>query len=167
MGDEDRLRMTIVGFHHVGIVVPNLKQAERFYCEVFELEVIGRFEMDTTQQDWVSKVTGLEDAAGKAVQLKGKNGFLELFEFTRPTSKSDDAQDTPTQRGFAHIAFQVTGIDQALKRLIEAGWSSHGPPHPVGKAIAIYCRDPFGNTVELLEFVKDDAPFDLKTTCRG
>ena len=159
--------MTIVGFHHVGIVVPDLAQAERFYCEVFELEIVGRFEMDTAQQDWVHKVTGLEDAAGRAVQLKGKNGFLELFEFIRPSSQNDGSQPSPTQQGYAHIAFQVTGIDQVLQRLIEAGGSSHGPPHPVGKAIAIYCRDPFGNIIELLEFVKDDAPFDLSKTSRG
>ncbi|MEM7116021.1 MAG: hypothetical protein AAF614_26505 [Chloroflexota bacterium] len=48
------------------------------------------------------------------------------------------------------------------EQFLAAGGTAHGKPFPVGKAIAIYCRDPFGNIVELLEIVQDDAPFDLK-----
>ena len=54
-----------VDFHHVGIVVPNLDQGSQFYCDVFGFEVVGRFEMDTAKQEWVQKVTGIEDGAGR------------------------------------------------------------------------------------------------------
>ena len=147
--------------------MPDLEKATQFYCDVFELEVIGQFEMDTAKQDWVHNVTGLEDVSGIAAQLKGKNGFIELFQFNRPTLILNDEKPTAAQLGFAHIAFQVSDIHQVYQRLVKAGGSAHGPPSPVGKAIALYCRDPFGNIVELLEFVEEDAKFDLKETGRG
>ena len=152
--------MTTLGLHHAGLVVPDLDQAIVFYCAVFGYTVLQRIDWDSADVDWPEKVTGVTDSKVRGVQLQGENGFLELFEWIRP--KSTDQPANANSYGITHLAFQVTDIMIVFERFLAAGGTAHGKPSPVGKAIAIYCRDPFGNIIELLEIVKADAPFDLR-----
>ncbi len=151
----------IVGFHHPGLVVPDLEQARTFYCEVFEFEVLKYIGWDGTEVEWPDKIIGLPNSVAKGVQLKGKNGFLELFEYQQPPPTDNPAQRQASDFGIRHLAFQVIDIQAIYDRFLAAGGTSHSKPFPVGQAIALYCRDPFGNIIELLEFIEDKAGFDL------
>ncbi len=152
--------MTTIKFHHAGLAVPDLEKAIQFYCGVFGFTILQRINWDSTQVEWPVKVTGVANSMVKGVQLQGDNGFLELFEWIQPESTGKPTQ--AHQFGITHLAFQVQNINQVYEQFIAHGGTSHGKPSPVGKAIAIYCQDPFGNLIELLQIVKEDAPFDLR-----
>lgn len=149
-----------INFHHAGIVVPDLERAIEFYCDALGYTVLQRIDWNSAEVDWPEKVTGVANSAVRGVQLQGENGFLELFEWVRP--QATDHPANANSYGITHLAFQVTDIMTVYERFLAAGGTAHGQPSPVGKAIAIYCRDPFGNIIELLEIVKEDAPFDLR-----
>ena len=63
--------------------------------------------------------------------------------------------------GIAHIAFQVTDIDMVFDNFKAAGGVVHNSPVKVGEGYSIYCRDPFGNIIELMEIGDDEPDFDL------
>jgi predicted enzyme related to lactoylglutathione lyase len=44
-----------------------------------------------------------------------------------------------------------TALDAAAQPLLEAGGTMHHDPVNLGTTMAIYCRDPFGNIVELMQ----------------
>ncbi|MEM7032776.1 MAG: VOC family protein [Chloroflexota bacterium] len=148
-----------VHIHHAGIAVPDLEQAIEFYCTVFGYTVLQQIDWDSANVDWPEKVIGVSASVVHGVQLQGANGFLELFEWVHPNPSGHPLQ--PYNFGITHLAFQVVDIMSVYQQFLAAGGTAHGKPSPVGKAIAIYGRDPFGNIIELLEIVKDDAPFDL------
>jgi len=102
---------------------------------------------------------GLEKSAARFCMLKGKNAYLELFEYA---GAPDQAQSHPRQAnesGIRHLAFAVSDVDAALDRCVELGGNRINKPVLVpGRASAAYCRDPFGN---LLEFVMPLGSFPL------
>jgi catechol 2,3-dioxygenase-like lactoylglutathione lyase family enzyme len=138
-------------FHHAGLVVPNLEQADLFYRSFLEIEEAFRFEWDESDSDSVSQVINLTDSAAKAIMLKGENYNIELFEYSAPQQKGDPAADRPCDPGIAHIAFEFDDIQKACERFKSAGGTLHRDPVKLGTTWAIYGRDPFGNIVELMQ----------------
>lgn len=139
-----------VSFHHAGIVVPNLEAGIAFYRHLLDLE-------ELFQQEWkadnpvVEDVIDLEDSAARYAMLAGEGFHIELFEYSAPAPEGDPAAMRPCDPGIRHIGFDFDDIDAACKRLVEAGGSMHHEPVRLGNTWAIYCRDPFGNIVELMQ----------------
>ena len=138
-------------FHHAGLVVPDLEQADKFYRPLLGLEELFRFEWDETNETLSNDVINLAGSAAKAIMLKGENYQLELFEYLAPEQHGNPESERPCDPGIAHIAFEFDDIDAACKRLIEAGGTMHHDPVKLGDTWAIYTRDPFGNIVELMQ----------------
>ena len=70
-----------------------------------------------------------------------------------PFSSSLASDRRASDHGYTHLAFQVTDFDTVLARFLAAGGSVIKPltnARPGGAKIH-YCRDPFGNIIELLE----------------
>ena len=151
----------LVGFHHPGIVVSDLEKAQRFYCEALGFEPVRRDDWDQSYSEVVEKVIGVKNTAAKCLLLKGQNCFLELFEYLTPTSQGDPIQERANHFGIAHLAFQVTDIFAAFEKMKAVGAITHGEPVKVGAGYAIYCRDPFGNIIELTQIGADEPDFDL------
>jgi catechol 2,3-dioxygenase-like lactoylglutathione lyase family enzyme len=151
----------LVGFHHPGIVVSDLEQAQQFYGEALGFEPIRRDDWDESFSDLVEKVIGVKNTAAKCLLLKGQNCFLELFEYLSPPSQGDPKKECANDFGIAHLAFQVIDIFAACERLKAAGAITHGEPVQVGAGYSIYCRDPFGNIIELAQIGADEPDFDL------
>lgn len=140
-----------VTFHHFGIVVPDLEEASRFYQQALGFEEERRFGWDAELSELAERVIGLADSAARVIMLKGAGCRLELFEYTAPEPRGDPREERPSDRGIAHLAFTFDDIDAAWERFEAAGGVMHGRPQNLGRNLAIYCRDPFGNIIELMQ----------------
>jgi catechol 2,3-dioxygenase-like lactoylglutathione lyase family enzyme len=151
----------IVGFHHPGLVVPNLEHAARFYQRALGFEVLRDSNWDESGSDLAEKVLGVPGTVANCVILRGQNCFLELFEFLSPDPVGDPMARRPCDFGIAHLGFQVTDIRAVFDRFVAAGGVVHGGPVSIGDGYSIYCRDPFGNIIELMQLGGDEPDFDL------
>ena len=152
----------ILGFAHPGLVVPDLEEARSFYEKMFGF----RHFCDEGWQDnpAVDKVVGLDGSACKGYTLSGHNCYLELFEFSAPDQKGPSPGKLgPHDLGIRHLAFFVDDCRAEYQRLLDLGGDLLGKPTDIGGGVyTTYCRDPFGNIIELAELPsKDEDPRNL------
>jgi len=105
---------------------------------------------------WLDSLTSLRNAHLTGVHLRlpgdGDDGpTLEIFSYDQLIECNLPAAN---QCGFAHIAFAVEHVDQALQAVIAAGGGAVGSiatteVSGVGSLRVVYARDPEGNIIEL------------------
>jgi catechol 2,3-dioxygenase-like lactoylglutathione lyase family enzyme len=105
---------------------------------------------------WLDSVTSLRNAhlTGLHLRLPGYDDdgpTLEIFGYDQLMECELPAAN---QCGFAHIAFAVDDVDEALRAVIAAGGGAVGDiattkVDGVGTLHVVYARDPEGNIVEL------------------
>jgi predicted enzyme related to lactoylglutathione lyase len=139
---------------HTNLIARDWKRLARFYCEVFGCEPKGP-ERDLSAE-WLDRVNAVPNAHLRGVHLHlpgyGADGpTLEIFNYDQLIER-----DLPkaNECGFAHIAFAVNDVDQALEAVIAAGGGSVGEiataeVKGAGVLRVAYARDPEGNIVEL------------------
>jgi catechol 2,3-dioxygenase-like lactoylglutathione lyase family enzyme len=141
----------ILGFAHPGLVVPDLEKARAFYEEMFGF----RYFCDEGWHDnpVADQAVGLRGSACKGYTLAGHNCYIELFEFNAPDKTGPlPASFGPHEPGIRHLAFFVDDCRAEYERLLSLGGDVLGEPTDIGRGIwAVYCRDPFGNIIELAE----------------
>lgn len=146
----------ILGFAHPGLVVPDLEKAKTFYEKMFGF----RHFCDEGWQDSpvADKVVGVSGSACKGYTLAGHNCYLELFEFSTPNQDGPSPQTLgPHEHGIRHLAFFVDDCRAEYKRLLALGGDVLGEPTDIGGGVyTAYCRDPFGNIIELAELPSRD-----------
>ena len=139
---------------HTNLIARDWKRLVQFYKDVFGCEPKGP-ERDLSDP-WLDKVTALSNARLRGVHLRlpgyrDDGPTLEIFSY-------DDVVERDLPRanecGFAHIAFGVDDVDEALQAVIAAGGSSVGEIATaevdcVGPLRVVYARDPEDNIVEL------------------
>jgi catechol 2,3-dioxygenase-like lactoylglutathione lyase family enzyme len=141
----------ILAFAHPCLVVPDLERARTFYEEMFGFTVLS--EGGWSENPELDLATGLDQAVCRGYMMKGHNCFLELFEFSAPELKEQEprfpAANTP---GIRHLAFYVDDCWSEYERLQRLGGMAMGvPAGDAEHGFAVYCRDPFGNILELSE----------------
>ena len=139
---------------HTNLIARDWKRLVRFYCQVFGCEPHGP-ERDLCAE-WLEKVNAVPNAHLRGVHLRlpgyGHDGpTLEIFSYDELI---EGELPKSNQRGFAHIAFAVDDVDQALQTVIEAGGGVVGEIAEAeikgaGLLRVVYARDPEGNIVEL------------------
>lgn len=138
----------VIGFHHVGVVVPDIDRAIEFYTALLGYDLYSEGSWDAGHAGF-NQVVGLERSAARLCMLKGSNGYLELFEYASPANTDRRARQA-NEIGIRHICIAVEDVGAALDRCVELGGSRINEPWSVpGGATAVYCRDPFGNLLEL------------------
>lgn len=141
----------ILGFSHAAIVVPDVDKAREFYEKMFGFRYFCKegWENSTT----VDNIVGIEGSASRGYMLAGHNCYLELFEFSRPApSAPSPASLGPHEPGIRHLCFYVDNCRTEYKRLLMLGGNVLGEPTKNRSGVYIvYCRDPFGNIIELAE----------------
>jgi predicted enzyme related to lactoylglutathione lyase len=139
---------------HTNLIARDWKRLVRFYSEVFGCEPKGpKRDMSGA---WLDQLTSLRNAHLSGVHLHlpgyGDDGpTLEIFSYDQLI---DGELPAANQSGFAHIAFAVGDVDQALQAVIAAGGSTAGEiattqVDGVGFLRVVYARDPEGNIIEL------------------
>ena len=139
----------ILGFAHPAIVVADLDRARTFYEQMFGF----RYFCDEGWEDdpVADSVVGTKGTACRGVTLAGHNCYLELFEFSQPES-TPAASPVPHEAGIRHLCFHVDDCRAEYQRLLDLGGEPLGEPTDIGGGIyTVYCRDPFGNIIELAE----------------
>jgi predicted enzyme related to lactoylglutathione lyase len=141
-------------YAHTNLIARDWRRLVRFYSEVFGCVAKGP-ERDLSGA-WLDQVTSLRNAhlCGVHLRLPGCDDdgpTLEIFSYEEMVEGQMPAAN---ECGFAHIAFAVDDVDQALEAAIAAGGSTVGDiattqVDGVGVLRVVYARDPEGNIVEL------------------
>lgn len=141
----------IKGLHHVGIVTDDLEKAKRFYCGVFGFTVFSESAW-SEDNDTFNTIIGMRGSAARFCMLRGPNCYLELFEYSSPASSEDPRLRQASDRGLRHMMFEVDDVGAAWSKVRELGGIVMNEPVSVpGGPTVIYCRDPFGNLLELAQ----------------
>ena len=140
----------IHGIDHTAISVPDLRKALDFYCGVLGFEVVfeagwpvGAGPLDT--------LVGLRDSSSKVAMLRFGPTRIELFEYATPSPRAQDPRRPVNDHGYTHICLRVSDIATEHARLARAGMVFNSAPVDLGPDVCVYGRDPFGNTIELIE----------------
>lgn len=142
-------------FHHPGIVVPDLEAGIVFYSSFLDVREQFRFDWDETDRVAIERVTDMSNSTAIAVMLEGDGYHIELFEFRSPGSAVAPGDRRASDLGIRHLAFEVDDIDAACERFTSAGGTFHDTPQQLGNTMCTYGRDPFGNIIELMQYVPE------------
>jgi predicted enzyme related to lactoylglutathione lyase len=141
-------------YAHTNIVARDSARLIAFYKEAFGCLSIG--ETRDLSGDWLDRLTGVAGAhiVGEHLLLPGYGDTyptLEIFSYAPAGGARDARINAP---GFAHIAFAVDDVEEALARVKALGGGQLGElvraEYPDGRrATFVYATDPEGNIVEL------------------
>ena len=131
---------------HVGVAVPELERAMRWYSEVLSFEPLGETTRVREDEGHAGLVAADVLGSGSFLQgqLVGVNGVgLELFEFEQPSA---------ARRGIFHICVVAPDVAATAERIVADGGRRTSRIWPIFEGepyVMCYCEDPFGNIVEL------------------
>lgn len=142
--------------NHVGLTTPDIFATIDWYCSVLGFELImGPRVLDPSGASAETRqIYG--DRFSKAYQahLVDANGLgLELFQFVDPAVEPAEDEMRYTRPGFFHICLTVPDVAEAVERIVAAGGTrlstdtAFVPGRPWRNS---YCRDPWGNAIELM-----------------
>lgn len=144
-------------FSHVGITVPNIEEAVKFYTEVLGFYIIMEPTLVTEENETAIgqmciDVFGEGWGTFKIAHLSSgdKIGF-ELFEFNE--SKDLKPRFEPFRTGLFHFSIQDPDVEGLVAKIVEAGGKQRMPIreyYPGEKPFRMcYVEDPFGTVFEI------------------
>jgi len=134
---------------HIGIVVDDPEKTLCFYRDVLGLKT--KREMVEAGK-YIDNLSDLKGVKVKTIKMSADDGnLIELLYYGSHPRKSINRDICDI--GYSHIAFTVENLDYEYKRLKEKGIKFNCIPQisPDGKAKVVFCRDPEGNLIELVE----------------
>ena len=140
--------------HHVGMSVPSLDEARRFYVGLLGFSELGAAEF--ARDEDIDRILALEGASAKVAFLAFGDFKIEMFEFLAPEQHRDDTGSPVHFHGITHLCLDVTDVREVHARLKAAGMRFHSDPVDKAGVRTVYGRDPFGNVIELQEIVESD-----------
>ena len=143
----------IIGLRHTGIVVRDLEKMIIFYQSLGFVEENG----DTEVGDFIDQVTGLKHTKLEWVKLEAPDGcLLELLHYHSHLESKEVTNQKSNKLGCSHLAFTVDDIKSACDKIRKAGGTVASLPAtaPNGKAKVVYCHDPEGVLMEIVEELK-------------
>jgi catechol 2,3-dioxygenase-like lactoylglutathione lyase family enzyme len=163
---------TRVGIEHIGVTVPDIREATRYFEHAFGAEVM--FDLIPQEGegdplfrdealaacdaiDYESVLGAPSDARIGAVRMLGLgNGpLIELFEYTVAGQRGPVV---PSDLGLQHVCVYVDDIDATAARVAEAGGRLLAGPLEMSGSEAgegnryMYTKTPWGMTVELISY---------------
>jgi catechol 2,3-dioxygenase-like lactoylglutathione lyase family enzyme len=140
---------------HIGLTVPDLDAAVRWYADTFGFELImGPVEVTVDNPriaDQLREVFGRDVRFRQAHMVMGNGVALELFEFDEPETRGSGRFDY-WNVGLFHICMVDPDIETLAMRIEAAGGRRRTPVREIfpGEPYRFcYCEDPYGNIVEL------------------
>ncbi len=139
---------------HTGLVVRNLEKSLAFYRDILGLEVYKRH---LEKGDYIDRLVGIKNVVVEWVKLAApEGGLIELVEYrSHPDPSAKGARENiPSNRvGSGHVALTIKNLDAVYKELKKRGHDCNSEPliAPSGKVKILYCHDPDGIILELIE----------------
>ena len=144
----------ILNIRHTGIVVRDLESSLDFYRDLLGLSVWKR---EKEEGAFIENVVNIPGVCLEWVKLKAPGGSLvELLQYhSHPDSQPLEDQAS-NRLGCSHIALTVDNLDLIYQQLCEHGSHCKSSPQisPDGKVKMLYCHDPDGTILELVEELK-------------
>ena len=143
----------ISSIRHVGFVVNDLDASLKFYVDILGLEIYRRF---TEEGEFIDSLTGLKNVKLEWVKLIiPEGGLIELLQYhSHPDLTTSSLGNFESNRmGCSHVALTVDNLSKLYEKLSNAGYKCKSKPlfAPGGKAKILYCHDPDGAILELIE----------------
>lgn len=142
------------GIRHTGLVVRDIEKSLQFYEKLLGFKVVLR---ETEKGPYIDKLVNIENAELEWVKLgaPGNPVLVELIEYKYPSDKKGEVIcNNPSDKlGCSHIAITVSNISQIYELLCSEGVHCNHAPQlsPDQKVKVIYCHDPDGIIVEIVE----------------
>jgi catechol 2,3-dioxygenase-like lactoylglutathione lyase family enzyme len=142
----------LIATNHTSFTVSDLDRSIAFFRDGFDFQVVSRAPRDPRL---VSHITGVQGADVETAYLRGPGHMLELIEYKAPAGRGK-VEARPCDTGFAHIAFDVDNVEEAMKQAVRHGATAVAEPCEInagpnkGRRI-VYVRDWDGVTIEFIE----------------
>ncbi len=141
----------VINTRHTGIVVRDIDRAISFY----EGMGIAQLSRMTEEGPYIDTLVGLTNTRLEWAKLSlPDQSLLELLQYhSHPLAKVTDALQESNRLGCSHIAFTVTDIEETIRYIQTNGGSikNNYQFSPDGKVKVIYCYDPEGNILEIVQ----------------
>ncbi len=144
-------------FSHIGITVPNIKEAVKFYSEVMGWYVIMspstvKKERETAIGQMCIDVFGEDWKSFEIAHMSTSDGIgIELFSF--PNMDIKKPEFSPFNTGLFHFCIQDPDIETLTNKIVEYGGKQRMPIreyYPNEKPYKmVYVEDPFGIVFEI------------------
>jgi catechol 2,3-dioxygenase-like lactoylglutathione lyase family enzyme len=151
------------GVEHIGITVPDLKEAIDFFENIIGAEFLYEIGPFASEDDWMKVHLNVHPRAkiNKAVMLKLATGAnLELFEYEAPYQVKEQPKNS--DYGGHHITLYVDNMDNAVEYLKSKGIQINGEPMimtegPNAGITWVYFLTPWGLQMELVSYENGQA----------
>ncbi len=146
-------RGMIVGTNHTSFTVRSLDRTIPFFVDVFDFALKSRATRDPKV---IETITGVPGAEVDIAYLQGRDHVIELIEYLAPADRRE-FRLRPCDVGFAHIAFDVTDVEEVVAAAAAFGVFPIAPPlvnvkgGPNQGAVVAYLRMEDGVTVEIIQ----------------
>ena len=143
----------IKAIRHTGIVVSDLHKSLHFYRDLLGFEIVKD---NIESGDYIDFVLSLKNVSVKTIKMKAPDGnLIELLYFKSHPKKPKNIDISDL--GCSHIAFTVGNVEKEYKRLLGEGVTFNSNPKisPDGYAKVVFCRDPDGVWIELVEVLNE------------
>lgn len=145
----------ILSTRHTGLVVRDLEKSLIFYRDILGLSILKQMK---ETGPYIERVVDIPGASLEWIKLKVPDGSLvELIQYLSGSGAQQETENFHSDRiGCSHIAFTVKDIDQLYGNLIKKGYDCNSAPQfsPDGAVKVLYCHDPDGIIVELVQELK-------------
>lgn len=133
---------------HYGVVVSDMDIALSFYRDALQMELLDRFEQESTAFD---RAVGVEDARVELAFLDADGSIVELIDYHRPEGGNANEGVANNYVGAAHFCLAVDNINAAYEKLRADNTFLSAPQELANGVKLVFMEDPDGNRVELLE----------------
>jgi catechol 2,3-dioxygenase-like lactoylglutathione lyase family enzyme len=158
---DKKMEMSVIypkALNHIGISVPDLDKAIKWYKEIFGFDVVRgpvEFVADESLTGMALKdIHGPNFKKMRVVWLSSGNqiGF-EIFEYIDPRAERRiDDNFEYWRSGFFHICITDPNIEELCKKISESGGKQRTKIWeivPDKSYKIVFCEDPFGNIIEI------------------
>lgn len=146
----------LLGVEHVGLTVPEMEAATRFFVDILGGEVLFEIGPFVADDDWMKQHLGVHPRAviRKLRMLRLAAGpSVELFEYETPDR--DASRPRNSDGGGHHLAFYVQDMAAAVAYLRDHGVTVMGEPTTMVEGASaglswVYFLSPWGLQLELV-----------------
>ena len=145
------------GIDHIGVTVPDLEEAERFFVDVLGAERIYTLGSKQADDDWMQVTLGVHPRTVirevRFLRL-GNGSNLELFQYDSADGQAGEPRNSDI--GGHHLAIYVDDLEEAIDYLRSHDVEIMGEPVASKQSAEgqrwLYFRSPWGMQFELVSF---------------